>query len=181
VIHLLIQALWLSLPLLVGGALHMVVVKLDLWPRLRKPISKRLFGSNKTWRGFVVMPLATVPGVWLVQHFTAPSAPPHFPPGLGAGTFLGLALGLAYALFELPNSGLKRRMGIAPGKRARGAWAPAFVLLDQADSALGCMVVYRLALDTPWAVMAVCLVLGPAVHLVGNLTLFSLGLRKEPT
>jgi len=34
---------------------------------------------------------------------------------------VGFALGFAYVLFELPNSFIKRRLDIAPGKQANNA------------------------------------------------------------
>lgn len=49
---------------------------------------------------------------------------------------MGAILGLAYMLFELPNSWIKRRLGIAPGEKAkRTTWI--FTLLDKMDSSLG--------------------------------------------
>jgi CDP-diacylglycerol--serine O-phosphatidyltransferase len=53
---------------------------------------------------------------------------------------------MAYVLFELPNSWLKRRMGIAPGASAtRGAFV--FTLLDKTDSALGVSLVFCVLRD----------------------------------
>src|SRR5690606_27440044 len=93
--------------------------------------------------------------------------------------FLGLALGLAYVAFELPNSYMKRRLGIAPGKLPeRNRFV--FALVDQSDSAIGCMLVYALFVAPPWPVLLLLAFLGPAVHLAANLGLYSLGLRKEP-
>ena len=48
---------------------------------------------------------------------------------------LGLALGLGYSLFELPNSFVKRRLGIPPGGRSRRR-AIAQYVVDQGDSAI---------------------------------------------
>ena len=46
---------------------------------------------------------------------------------------LGLLVGTATMLAELPNSFLKRRMGIAPGAQAGGIRGVAFHVLDQID------------------------------------------------
>ena len=57
-----LQLLWLALPIIAAGLVHLAVMKLDLWPALRRmPIDggltfrgKRLFGDNQTWRGALV-------------------------------------------------------------------------------------------------------------------------------
>ncbi|MCC7440987.1 MAG: CDP-archaeol synthase, partial [Bdellovibrionales bacterium] len=134
------------------------------------------FGAHKTWRGFAVMIAATVPGVWISAALDAPL----FPESPAEQSALGAALGFAYAVAELPNSWVKRRIGIASGKRGRGAVGVLFALVDQADSALGCALVYALWLDISPLTFAVAAGLGPAVHLLGNVSLWALGFRKEP-
>src|SRR5215472_3366443 len=123
------QALILCVPLIISGGAHMAVVKLDILTPLKIPIHRRWFGANKTWRGVLVMPLAAALGVRLALMF--------WPDEFGGWNFflLGLLLGLAYVLAELPNSFIKRRIGIEPGKRPprNAAW---FALADQADSAI---------------------------------------------
>ncbi|MCC7441124.1 MAG: hypothetical protein IT285_05810, partial [Bdellovibrionales bacterium] len=71
----LLDALWLSLPLVIGGGLHMMVVRGDLFPALRRPLHVPTFGAHKTWRGFAVMIAATVPGVWISAALDAPLFP----------------------------------------------------------------------------------------------------------
>ena len=50
---------------------------------------------------------------------------------------LGLLVGAGAMLAELPNSFLKRRMGIAPGAQAGGIRGVAFHVLDQIDVVFG--------------------------------------------
>jgi CDP-diacylglycerol--serine O-phosphatidyltransferase len=151
----------------------MAVVTLDLLAGLKIPIHRRWFGANKTWRGVFVMPVAAASGVWLASMV--------WPAEFGGWNFLilGFALGLAYVLAELPNSFIKRRMGIEPGRRpARHAsW---FALADQADSAIGCALVYAWALGLPAATVLILVAVGPAVHLIVNYSLYLMRLRKEP-
>jgi CDP-diacylglycerol--serine O-phosphatidyltransferase len=168
----LLTALSLSVPLIIAGALHMAVVRFDVLPVLRRPLNRRLFGANKTWRGLLLMPLATVVGVAVAQALTSRFSDQ-------SPWRLGLALGFAYALFELPNSWLKRRLGIAPGKRPT-QHRFMFTLLDQADSAIGAVIVYRLMMNVPVGALVACLLLGPAIHLAVNFSLYLSGLRKEP-
>ncbi len=173
-------ALWLTVPLVVAGVLHMLAVRRDWLPSLRRPVSTRLFGPNKTVRGFVVMPLATVVGVYVaraLEPLVAGGVDVHLraaPP-----IALGLAAGLGYMLAELPNSYVKRRLGVAPGELpARKQLLFAFV--DQADSVIGCALAYRCFLYLPWVVLGILVVLGPTVHLVVNVGLYVAGLRKRP-
>lgn len=175
-----LTALFLSLPLLVSGAYHMLVVRRNHFAWLARPLHSRWFGANKTWRGMVVMPLATVPGVWLAQQVE-----PWFGESLAASlqglhpVWLGLLLGLGYVLPELHNSFVKRRLNIRPGERPDRR-APLFGFIDQADSALGCTLVYALVLAPPLVVLVWLVLLGPLIHLLANMALFGLGLRKYP-
>jgi CDP-diacylglycerol--serine O-phosphatidyltransferase len=133
---------YLQIPVVIGGVLHMLVVSRGWLPQLAVPVHRGLFGANKTWRGFVVVPLLTaggalllLPGEWLLGE----KAP------IGAAWLLpaGFLAGLGYMLGELPNSFLKRRLGIAPGATPeRGRQF--FVLLDQLDSGIGVALAYAL-------------------------------------
>lgn len=179
-VDLVLTALFLALPLLVSGCYHMLVVRKNHFAALAIPLHTRWFGPNKTWRGILVMLLATIPGVWLAQVIE-----PWFGGRLVTSlsgqnpVWLGLLLGLGYVLPELPNSYVKRRLNIRPGERP-ATRAPVFGFIDQADSALGCALVYGLVLTPPVAVMVWLVILGPLIHLLANMALFGLGLRKHP-
>jgi hypothetical protein len=73
----------LVLPLVFGGVLHMVAVKLDILSYLKKPIHQRWFGLNKTRRGFLIMPLVTFPGVVVANKalvcYQSPDSPSKRP------------------------------------------------------------------------------------------------------
>ena len=171
--NLVSQALVLSIPLVFGGCVHMAVVKGDWLPGLKIPIQRAWFGANKTWRGVLSMPLATALGVRLAQW----AWPDVFQ---GRNWFaLGMLLGIAYVVFELPNSFIKRRMGIEPGKRPP-RYPALFALMDQADSAVGCALVYWYALHLPFPTVVLLILMGPTVHLIVNYTLYLMRLRKEP-
>ncbi len=173
-------ALYLALPLVLSGVGHMVVVKANLFARLRRPISERHFGANKTWRGVVFVPLFTIPCVWavaLLEPSVAAQVSVHLRDG--SLTLLGFALGVAYVLFELPNSWMKRRLGIAAGELPSKS-AALFGLIDQADSAIGCAIVYALLRQVSLFTLLLLVLVGPAIHLVVNVSLFAVGLRKRP-
>lgn len=125
------------------------------------------------------MPIATWPGVVMSRHvemLTETTSPLFIPL---ASFSVAIILGSAYCLAELPNSFLKRRLGILEGKTSpKNKWL--FVILDQADSVLGCLLAYKLLMPISWPVFFGTLVTGTLVHLFFNVLLFALKLRKNP-
>jgi CDP-diacylglycerol--serine O-phosphatidyltransferase len=155
----------------------MAVVKFDILPQLKKSIHVKWFGANKTWRGFVLMPVLTVVGLWLEQiqepYLDVQILRNH--PTL----LLGSLLGFSYALFELPNSFLKRKVGIKPGQMSdKNPWL--FSVLDQADSVVGCLLVYLCFVPLNISIILGIVLGGTLIHLLFNLLLYSVGLRKNP-
>lgn len=174
------SALFLALPLLISGCFHMLVVSKNWFPWMAKPINLKAYGANKTWRGIIVMVVATIPAVYFTQWLEPLFAGQLLVSVLGVHPILlGVALGLGYVLPELPNSYIKRRMNIKPGERAQ-KYTFAFSLLDQADSAIGCSIVYWLLLQVSVEVLVCMILLGPLVHLLANVSLYTFGLRKQP-
>lgn len=117
-------------PLILTNVSHMYVVKKNLFSFLKKPISKNLFGENKTWRGLcwitVVNSIIILP-IGFIQDSIL---------NVDELLFLGAFFGLTYALFELPNSFIKRRLGVKSGQEAdKNKWL--FFFMDKSDSALG--------------------------------------------
>ena len=92
---------------------------------------------------------------------------------------VGVLLGLAYALFELPNSFVKRRLGITPGKPATGIKKAIFVFVDQADSIFGCALVVWLFYDLGILKYLGFVVVGAVTHIVFNMLLYFAHLRKN--
>jgi len=130
------------IPGIIGNVAHMVVVKKDLLSFLAKPVSPGLFGENKTFRGFVFLPIAIGLGCLLGSIFKGP-----FSTGYFSDFLIGVGLGLAYMLAELPNSFIKRRRGIAPGKSAHGFWVFQLII-DKADSLIGACIFFYFAMNT---------------------------------
>lgn len=157
----------------------MIAVKMDILSYFKKPIHQRWFGLNKTWRGFLIMPLATWPGVLLSQNLE-PLFDLNTQLLVDRSSFvLSLALGLGYCLAELPNSFMKRRLGIQEGKTSeKNKWL--FVILDQADSAVGCIIAYRILIPLSWVTMVSTVIVGTVIHLGFNVLLYKCGVRKNP-
>jgi CDP-diglyceride synthetase len=166
---------WLTAPILIAGLAHVAVISLDLAPQLARPIDagrqwwgRPVLGSNKTWRGFVVMPAATAITIAAQQRLAARSprlaaiaplvrgAPPPW--------IVGAICGAAYVVAELPNSFVKRRLGIAPGTSAPRARTAQYVV-DQLDSVVGCAVAIRMLYRIETADSAASAVLGAACHM----------------
>jgi len=169
----------LSLPLIIAGTLHMIVVKKDILSYFKKPIHQSLFGLNKTWRGFIVMPIATLPGVYLAHEIGKYFELDFSMLANNSLLLSGFYLGTAYCLAELPNSFIKRRLGIQEGKTSpRAKWF--FILLDQADSALGCALAYLIFFNIQFRLLLGTVFFGTIIHLLINRFLYELKLRKNP-
>ena len=177
--HELLRVFLLSVPLIIGGIIHMIAVKADTLSYLKKPIHQRWFGLNKTWRGFFVMPLATWPGVLFAQYLET-LFDLNTPLLIGQSSLLlSLALGIGYCLAELPNSYIKRRLGIKEGQTAeKYKWI--FIIFDQVDSAFGCMIAYMLFIPVSVTTMVLTILFGTVLHLFINVSLYQVGIRKNP-
>ena len=190
------QLMFLIAILVCAGSCNMVFVKSPLLRGLSLPMDggrtlgdgKRLFGDNKTWKGFLGMLVLTA--VWLaVAACLAMRFPEIQRLSLIAfndfelpfnAWFYGSLWGLAYVLAELPNSFLKRRANIAPGKNADGRKGFMFLVVDQADSVLGCVLVLPLFADITWLDGIALVVLGSTIHYFSNLLLFAVRLKNQP-
>ena len=91
--------------------------------------------------------------------------------------WLGVLLGLAYAAAEIPNSFIKRRMGVAPGETPE-RFALFFVMVDQLDSTIGCLLIYVFLLQMPMLTLASTFFIAPVIALLVKQILFVLGLKK---
>lgn len=167
------QTAWFAAP-----ASKAFAVPLDGGLHLR---GRRLFGPNKTARGFVVM----VPAAAAAFVLLAAMAPDVVRAWLWRLPLEGYALLGAWAGFgfmagELPNSALKRQLGIPPGgaPRARAA-AVLHFLLDRLDSGIGLLAALSLAVEVPWLTWAYVLLIGPFIHWSFSLVMFRLGLKHR--
>jgi hypothetical protein len=93
---------------------------------------------------------------------------------------VGLLIGLGTVLGELPNSFLKRRMGVAPGTQRRSAAGLALTVLDQGDFVFGIWVLLLpvWVMSVPQAAFAFVVV--AAAHLVINVVGYAIGARAAP-
>ena len=180
---------------ILAGVLNMIFVKLTVCEKLKKPMDKgiilrdgkRLFGDNKTWKGFLgmiafggisqviwgavcdVFPVIGEKNQLIAAHGNS------FAVNLGAG----LLFGLAYAVFELPNSFIKRRTGIECGKTAKGLKGAVFYVIDQIDSLLGVVLCLSLLCPVSFGMYWLYILVGFFTHSAVNLMLYALRIRRN--
>ncbi len=157
--HLIIMLL----PLVISNVIHMVLVKWDVMRVFNVPIWESAFGKNKTWRGFIIITFLNAFFVWLfargsdieMNFIEVDFMKSYIHPSI----LLGALLGLAYLIFELPNSWIKRKLGIGAGELAQKPiqkWF--FMFVDKSDSAIGVVLTYswlmKLTLNTQVQLLA---------------------------
>jgi len=174
------------LPILGAPALHAPALRWNLLEGLSRPLDggrtlagRRLLGDNKTVRGALLMTagvtaatvlLARRPGYW--QRLPEPLR------RIGPWR-LGIRIGLATTIGELPNSLVKRQLGIPPGERdATRTRALVLSAVDQVDF----VPAVWLFLQPAWRVsgrdLARCAAVVAAAHLTLNLAGRAVGIRS---
>jgi hypothetical protein len=145
---------------------------------------RRIFGANKTVRGFVVMVPATALAFIVVAQAAAhgnPQAIGLWPLAPGAYAWLGVLAGLGFMLGELPNSFVKRQLDIAPGAISpHRAAAAGQLVADRLDSGLGMLTALSLAVRVPWRTWALVLFVGWTLHWSFSVVLFRLRVKPRP-
>ena len=183
------------MPLLLAGAANMLFTKSRLYRAHCEPIDggrcftdgKRIFGDNKTWAGFLGMIAATCIAQVLWGLLSASSETigcanemyQCFDNTLPFNAAVGALLGFMYVLCELPNSFLKRRLNIQPGKTADGFKGALFFVIDQIDSLLGVVLLLALLTGITLPQYVQYILLGAVTHLALNAVLYALKIRKN--
>lgn len=181
-------------PAILSGIMVMVWCKLPILKALSMPMDfgknfadgKRIFGDNKTWKGLLGYLLFNTlfSVLWgLLCKNQAVGSLNYFyqlhENNLPFNLLVGVLMGFGYALFELPNSFLKRRLDITPGKTLKGFMKVFFIFLDQADSVFGCALVVWLFYPLGILKYLLFVVIGAVTHIVFNMLLYFAKLRKN--
>jgi CDP-diglyceride synthetase len=185
----LLQLLWLAIPVIASGTVHLVVLKLDLLPGLRqRPIDggacfrgRRVFGDNKTWRGAVVTIATMTITAWLLARIDACCWPlPTLVPFAEANPVAwGLLLGTGYIAGELPNSFVKRQLGIGPGESGHGLTGIVFWVVDQIDSLAGMLLFVWPVWQPSFGLVALLVLIMLVAHPVGAWIMVLFGLKDR--
>ncbi len=177
-----------------AGVINSIFCKSKILNKLKKPIdlnknfidNKRIFGDHKTIKGFLgyifFNMIFSVLFGFLFSIFNIEKY--NFFYIYHNNTFLynleiGFLLGLFYALFELPNSFIKRRLDISPGKSTKGISKIFFTFLDQADSVFGVALVVWMFYPLGIKLYLLYILLGAGTHLLLNMMLYFMHMRKN--
>jgi CDP-2,3-bis-(O-geranylgeranyl)-sn-glycerol synthase len=140
-------------PVLAGGGL-----KMDFGKNFFD--GKRIFGSNKTFRGFFFgLCIGMLVGLVELILFEYPPLFVILPP-------LGALIGDLFGAF------LKRRLGIRPGDL--------LPIIDQIDFVVGALFFSIPLAIINWSLVIVVLLITPPIHLLTNFGAYKLGLKKHP-
>lgn len=173
------EIMYFVFPLLFAGLLHhLVVIRYNLFPFLAKPIDcnrqlrgQPLLGTSKTWRGLLAIPLLSAIGSLIISHIVR--VPVTLSP-----LWVGFLLGAGYAIAELPNSFIKRRLGIRAGEEAPRAFRIFFLIFDQIDSVLGAIFAMVLIYPASFTLCVSILIVGGLLHLVVDFYVRTYGYKK---
>ena len=182
------------LPTILAGIVVMIWCKIPILPIFAYPIDggknftdgRRILGDHKTWKGLIgyVLFNAIFTVIWglIISGKGAESLDffyQHHENTLMFNLLVGVLLGLGYSLLELPNSFLKRRLDIKPGKTLTGFTKVFFIFLDQADSLFGVALVVWLFYPLGILLYLAFIIVGAATHLMLNMMLYFMKLRKN--
>ncbi len=184
-------AIFLVIAFTFAGFVHTLWLRSRLSQRFCTPLDlggsfrgKRIFGENKTLRGFMAIVPATA-GSFLILGIVVSNHPDLslrlWALSPGSYAFLGLAAGLGFMLGELPNSFIKRQLGIGPGKApGKSSAKVVFFALDRLDSITGMLIAIGFFVPTPWRVWFYVALLGPGVHWFFSVILYWYGVKERP-
>lgn len=180
---------WLFFPMLIGAIVHGLCLRYGWLGWLAMPVDrgvrwrgKPLFGPNKTWRGILTVAASTMVTVSVqarllhgLEFFRQLELTDYstFQPEL-----MGFLLGFCAQLSELPNSFLKRRAGIAPGKGTTGPSEVFFYVLDQIDLLFGSWIALAFFIPVTPGRIALSVVLILIIHQALSVLGYLLGMRK---
>lgn len=182
------------MPLILAGIINMVFTKTKLYRKNKCPIDlgknfidgKRLFGDNKTYIGFISMILFCIifQVIWSIickylgfennnELYFIYENTIHF------NILIGFLFGFTYMICELPNSFIKRRINIMPGKTDKGIKGIIFFVIDQIDSLIGVFFVLMLFNGMSLSRYLLYLFVGALTHISINLLLYGLRIRRN--
>ena len=181
--------------LILAGILNMAFTKTPYFKKNNPNIDggrlfrdgRRLFGDNKTRKGFAGMTVicGSTQALWgAICRLSPMLEGKNRLYGSVENTLLinfgvGLLFGSVYALFELPNSFIKRRLDISPGKTGRGFLGAVFFIIDQIDSLLGVTLCLAVICGISFGEYWLYILVGGLTHMVLNLMLYAVKLKRN--
>jgi hypothetical protein len=181
------ELMFLITPVLLAGLTFIVILKSSKSSFGNFPVDfglnfrgRRIFGKNKTFRGFLIMGSATA--IYGCLTYIILSRISGFRPDLPPGVILFkfLLIGLLYSLGELPNSFIKRRFSVEPGTIHRHRIPAAlFKISDTFDSitAVGLGYIFLFGANPGMVIKAI--LIGGILHLLTDRLMLHLGLKQN--
>ncbi len=186
-IEFILELLLVASPVILAAIFHMVVVRYNWLKFATYPLdhyatfrSHRIFGDNKTYRGIIVMIIASIAFTylykWILEQVSALSNLNLLDFNRFSPVFYGVLYGVGYVIGELPNSFFKRQMGISEGK------STSFIqrMIDQLDSVITITLLLLLFSNFTLKHFWFGILFYGFLHLGINYLLYLLRLRKEP-
>lgn len=167
-------------PLLAANVIHhFIVIKYNILPRLAKPIDfgkkidgVRVFGVAKTMRGFlVVVPLAALFSYVVSIFVSVPLQHSAF--------IVGALTGLGYMAGELPNSFLKRQLGVKESGIATGRLKKLLSVADHTDSVAGALLFLFLIEPVTPQTIVMLFISGTTLHVFIDALLHKFSYKKN--
>ena len=160
-----LQLLYFFLPAYVANM--MPVIGKNWLKSLAKPVSKKLFGDHKTWRGLLLGTLGGIvtAGVQAWLNLTSWNIAPY-----DKWLLMGFLLGLGALLGDMLKSFFKRRVGIKPGH----PWIP----FDQLDFVVGGLALCSFVYFPGWMNAVILAAASFVLDIIVNHLSYRLGMRK---
>lgn len=168
---LILSSLYLFLPAYFANMCPVFASRLKL--PFGKPISEKLFGSHKTYRGFLagfigaliiliiqktIFDLGFLHSISLLDYKLLNLLP------------YALAMGIGALIGDVGKSFVKRRLKIAPGE--------AFIPFDQIDFIIASTVFLMPIYIMPLKIFIIALLITPILHLMANIVAYKLKLKE---
>ncbi|MFC1656130.1 CDP-2,3-bis-(O-geranylgeranyl)-sn-glycerol synthase [Patescibacteria group bacterium] len=166
-LDLIISSLYFILPAYVANMCPVIFGKLKF--PFGKPISKKLFGAHKTYRGIYVAYFGALLTLFIQQKLalTEISLLDYGTINLWLYAFL---FGIGAIVGDLVKSYIKRRINIKPGD----PWIP----FDQLDFIVGALLFLAPLYVPSWEVILVIVIATPLLHLLTNVLGYVLRIKK---
>jgi CDP-2,3-bis-(O-geranylgeranyl)-sn-glycerol synthase len=162
-----IQTIWFFLP---AGFANMFASLSKRINFLNYPINKKLFGSNKTYRGFLFGVLAAII-ICFIQFLLYPYTKTIAITNYSNFILIGFLLGFGALLGDLIESFFKRRIKIKPGK----SWP----IFDQLDWIIGAIILSSLYIRLSATHIIIAIIFAIIIHPTFNLLGYNLRLQKN--
>jgi len=173
---LIFKCAWFLLPAALSNTFASLGSKLPVPGFLGKPINEGLFGSHKTFRGFVVGPLTGILAAWIQSwlYLNFPFFAQNTMINYSKASFLivGFLLGFGALTGDLIKSFFKRRFGKRPGED----WFP----WDELDWAIGALIFISLIYLPNLEELIKTLIIYFLVHVASDRVAYFTGIKKTP-